>query len=217
MCFSATASFVMAGVAGATGIACLHAVKERRELLLGAFPMLFAAQQAVEGGVWLSLGAATTGACALTATFILFAEVLWPLLVPLALLLVENTPWRKQLMQGLLIVGAALAAYLLFKMGVSPYNATATTFHIRYENGLDYSYAIYPVYLAVTCGPFVLSTHRALRQLGAVLVCGFLVAGYFYWYTFVSVWCFFAAGASILIYRHFAIRRAVSDSQTDII
>ncbi len=215
MCFSATASFIMAGVTGATGIACLYAVQGRREVLLGAFPALFAVQQAVEGGVWLSLGSSSAGACALTTTFVLFAEVVWPMLVPYALLLVEESPRRKLFMRGLLAAGTVLAAYLLFKMWVSPYGASATTFHIRYENGLDYSYAIYPVYLMVTCGPFLLSTHRSLQQLGVVLVCGFLVAGYFYWYTFVSVWCFFAAGASILIYRHLVSQRTVSASQRE--
>ena len=215
MCFSATASFVMAGVAGATGIACLRIVQRRREILLGAFPLLFAVQQAVEGGVWMSLRGSSAGACALTATFVLFAEVLWPLLVPIALILVESSAWRKRLMQGLFILGSLLAAYLLFKMWQSPYASFAATLHIRYENGLDYPYAIYPVYLMVTCGPFLLSTHLALRQLGVVLLGGFLVAAYFYWYTFVSVWCFFAAGASILVYRHFAMRYPASVRKVD--
>ena len=57
MCFSATASFTVAAIAGAAGVASLTQVTRKQDLLLAAFPLLFGAQQAVEGMLWLALGA----------------------------------------------------------------------------------------------------------------------------------------------------------------
>ena len=49
MCFSTTASFVTAGVAGAIGIVSLTRANEPRELPLAATPIFFALQQSIEG------------------------------------------------------------------------------------------------------------------------------------------------------------------------
>ena len=45
MCFSASASFVTAGITGAIGIVALTRVKGPREVPLAATPLLFAFQQ----------------------------------------------------------------------------------------------------------------------------------------------------------------------------
>ena len=55
MCFSATVSFSAAGLLGLTGIATLVQVRKSAELPLAATPLLFAAQQTVEGALWLSV------------------------------------------------------------------------------------------------------------------------------------------------------------------
>src|SRR5262249_22728319 len=55
MCFSAAASFSAAGLLGLTGIATLAQVRNRAELPLAFTPLLFAAQQAVEGALWLTV------------------------------------------------------------------------------------------------------------------------------------------------------------------
>jgi len=50
MCFSATGSFIAAGINAAAGAAVLPKVEGGPEQILASFPLLFAAQQAIEGG-----------------------------------------------------------------------------------------------------------------------------------------------------------------------
>ncbi|MFM7083991.1 MAG: DUF6629 family protein, partial [Hyphomicrobium sp.] len=59
---------------------------------------------------------------------------------------------------------------------------------------------LYPV---ATCLSFMLSSHHVVRYLGILLYVGSLVSYFIYWNSFTSVWCFFAATASILIFWHF--------------
>ena len=47
-----------------------------------------------------------------------------------------------------------------------------------------------------------------LRLLGAIVGVGLAIAAGFFYMAFVSVWCFFAAAASGLIYFHFYRRAA---------
>ena len=54
MCFSAEVSFTAAGVLGALGAVCIGQASRLREKPLAAIPLLFAAQQALEGFIWLS-------------------------------------------------------------------------------------------------------------------------------------------------------------------
>ena len=49
MCFSATASFLAAGATFAVGAAALSRIGSPKEIPMASMPMIFAAQQAIEG------------------------------------------------------------------------------------------------------------------------------------------------------------------------
>ncbi len=68
-------------------------------LPLAATPALFAVQQAIEGLPWLEPPAAPDGSAStgLTPLFLLFAEVLWPVYAPIAVMLIEPDPRRRRL------------------------------------------------------------------------------------------------------------------------
>ncbi|WP_420871212.1 DUF6629 family protein [Mesorhizobium jarvisii] len=57
--------------------------------------------------------------------------------------------------------------------------------------------------MAGTALPLMLSTQRMVVALGGIVLVGLVVAYALYWEAFVSVWCFFAAAASIMIVLHF--------------
>ena len=80
MCFSPAASFTTAAVTGAIGLVCVARRKDRAELGLAAMPLLFAAQQVIEGLLWLQMptvpGETLTGG--LVLAFLLMAKVFWP-------------------------------------------------------------------------------------------------------------------------------------------
>jgi hypothetical protein len=205
MCFSATASFVTAGVTGVVGIVSLSRANERRELPLAATPLLFALQQSVEGLLWLTLPVAPeeSTATGLTFLFLFFAEAFWPVYAPLAVLLIEPDDWRRRLMLGCLAVGAGVSAYLLWWIFSRSHGAAIVHGHIVYVTEYPHSDAIGLAYLAATGLPLLLSSQRTVVALGAIVLVGSTVAYVFYWEAFVSVWCFFAAAASVAILCHF--------------
>jgi hypothetical protein len=205
MCFSATASFTAAAIVGSIGAVTLWkaARQPNRALLpIAAFPVLFASQQTVEGLLWLELARTAPSGCRpfLTHAFTAYAEVFWPVFAPLAAWLIEPVAWRRRLIGVCLLVGAALSTYLLWKMLGNPYTASAATGHIVYRNGVVYPKGIEIPYVLATTISLLLSSHRLIQLLAAVILGGFAVAWWSYHQSYISVWCFFAAVSSILVY-----------------
>jgi hypothetical protein len=205
VCFSASASFVTAGITGAIGVVALTRVKGPRELPLAATPLLFAFQQCIEGLLWLSLPLAPDGSlsAALTILYLFFAEAFWPLYAPLAVWLIEPNEYRRHLMVVCLGIGAGVGAYLLWWILDHPHFATISGGHIVYVTEYRHSDALGAAYLTATGLPLLLSSHRSVVVLGTIVLAGLIVAYAFYWESFISVWCFFAAAASAAILCHF--------------
>ncbi len=208
MCFSATASFSAAGVTAILGVACLSRARRWRETPLASFPLLFAAQQAIEGVLWLRLGYGDGGNGAITAlsvAFLLFAQVLWPMLTPVGVLLVEPGQRRRLAMKGLAALSVFVAAYLLYVMAKSPYEVSVVGGSLRYATEMRTPLpGGKALYAACTVLPFLLSSHRPLAVMGGIVAVGLAVSLYAFQMTFLSVWCFFAAIASAVLYCHFA-------------
>ncbi|RIK91837.1 MAG: hypothetical protein DCC73_14810 [Proteobacteria bacterium] len=206
MCFSATASFSAAGVTAILGIACLSRARRWRETTLASFPLLFAAQQAIEGFLWLRLGNGDNDAItALSVAFLLFAQVLWPMLAPIGVLLVEPDQRRRLAMKGLAALSVFVAAYLLYVMVKSPYEVSVIGGSLRYATDMRTPLPGGKVlYAASTVLPLLLSSHRPLAVMGGIVAVGLAVSLYAFQMTFISVWCFFAAAASTVLYFHFA-------------
>lgn len=205
MCFSATASFTAAVVAGSIGTVTLWKAAgtgNRALLPIAAFPALFALQQAVEGFLWLDLARPDPGTCRpfLTHAFLGYAEVFWPIFAPLAAWLIEPVQWRRRLIGICAAVGVALSAYLLWEMIRDPYTASAATGHIVYRNTVDYPTGIEIPYVLATTISLLLSSHRLIQLLAIVILGGFAVAYWSYNQSYISVWCFFAAVSSVIVY-----------------
>ena len=211
MCFSATASFVTVGTTTAVAIACLTKVRQWRELPLASLPLIFAGQQAVEGCLWLTLPVDPDGPVAslLTLLFLLYAKVFWPAIAPMTVLLVEPERRRRQLMAICAAVGASVAGYFLWSIYVQPHGAIIRGGHIVYTGEAPSSMAIGVLYLVATAVAPLLSSHRAVVLLGAIVLGGSIFAYFMYWEAFASVWCFFAAAGSVVILVHFERTRQV--------
>lgn len=168
-------------------------------------PIVFAIQQSIEGLLWLNLPLAPDGPVAtrLTLLFLLLAEVWWPLYVPAMMLLVEPDARRRRLMLPWLVAGLGVAAYLLWGIVMRPHGARILSGHVVYVTEHQFPFAVGLAYLAATCLPLLMSTHRAVVILGVIVLTGCVTAYAFYWESFVSVWCFFGASASAVILFHF--------------
>src|SRR5262249_54969272 len=143
MCFSAPASFTAAAVIGSIGAVTVATAARKldwRVLPFAFFPVLFAAQQVVEGLLWLDLAGPEPSAWrpVLVHAFQGYAEVFWPTFAPLAALLIEPDRTRRRLILVCLAVGVCLSAYLLVAMIGTPYKATVLQGHIVYWNEHHY-------------------------------------------------------------------------------
>ena len=204
MCFSATASFSAASITAVIGIATLRQVKEPHELLLAAMPLLFALQQAIEGALWLQLPGGNGGAAAaLSLSFVVFAKVLWPAYTPLAVLLIEPDLRRRQALSAIAVAGCALSIYVFNRLSIirplpQSTGTASTTGAMKTHCPIRVS--------SISCAPASRSCFLqagAIQNFGAIVLAGFAVSAYTYFATFISVWCFFAAAGSSLLYFYF--------------
>ena len=133
--------------------------------------------------------------------------MLWPVYAPATVLLIEPDERRRQLMLICLAAGVAVAAYLLWSIVSRPHGARILDEHIVYVTEYRHSDLVALAYLAATGVSLVLSSQRTVLVLGAIILAGSVTAYVFYWDAFVSVWCFFAAAASVVILGHFEYAR----------
>ena len=202
MCFSATASFVAGGALAATGAVTISKAKTKAELPLASIPLLFGIQQIIEGVIWVSFGLPALSTV-MTYLYLMFAYVLWPIFVPIAVLLIETNPVRKNILRVLSLIGFVLGMYLLYFIFADPSKAHIVNQSIAYDYRHLYELLPLFLYVLVTCGSGLVSSHRIIQVFGVAALTTFFVANWFYNITFISVWCFFAAILSVLIYWHF--------------
>jgi len=211
MCFSATASFTAASLVGTAGLFTVSRAADARDLPLAGVPLLFGVQQAIEGALWLTLPhPADAGLALLFANgFAFIALVLWPVYAPAAAALAEDDSKRRALIWWLMPLGVAFALYSGLDIARHPYHAVLAPHSLCYINNSPYPTFALGIYVPATCGGFLLSTHRALRVFGVVVTAGLAASLAFFLADVVSVWCFFAAGASVALLFHFHQRARV--------
>jgi hypothetical protein len=210
MCFSATASFTAAALTGAAGTVAVARAENPRDLPLATVPLFFAIQQALEGFLWLMLPIAPESAqsTCLTDGFLGFALVIWPAYAPLVAWLIEPDAKRKRMIFPLVVAGFGVAAYMSWSLWVGDQSASIVDGHIVYENNPGAPFSLGWVYMAATAGAPALSTIPAVNILSVLVLLGSVIAYVAYTESFVSVWCFFAAAASVVIVMHFERVRA---------
>lgn len=201
MCFSATANFVGSGVLGAVGVVTLTKVKHRRELLFAALPTLFAIHQFIEGFVWLGLDGILSPVVAhnMGAAFMLYAQGLLPFLLPLSVLLFEPDRKSRRRMLPFLVLGGATALYILWALTAYPLQLYIRGNSIVYINQATNNTAVALFYVIATCGSLFLSKLKMMVVFGAANLAILLVVMEFKRYAFTSLWCAYAAVASVII------------------
>jgi hypothetical protein len=205
MCFSATANFVGSGVLGAGGVATLTKVKHRRELLFATLPTLFAIHQFIEGFVWLGLDGILSAAVAhdMGAAFMLYAQGLLPFLLPLSVLLFEPNAKSRRSMLPFAILGGATALYILWALTAYPLQLYVKGNSIVYVNQATNNTAVAVLYVIATCGSLFFSRIRMMVVFGAANLVILLVVMEVKRYAFTSLWCAYAAVASVIILAYF--------------
>lgn len=208
MCFSATASWVSAASLGGAGVWALGRVTDKSQSLFASIPLLFSVQQFMEGMIWTGLTRSSHIALGSPLEhwvwgYSLFSQVVWPVYVPVAILMMEPVGWRRASIGITAILGAIVSLMLLMAMLASPVTAQIQELHIAYRFSHSHELGASLLYLLAVCGAPMLASHWAVRQFGLAVL---LTAVWSYWiYSswFISVWCFFAALISGLVLLHF--------------
>lgn len=203
MCFSATASFTAGTLLTAIGVATVKKTQRKIEIPFAMIPLLFGLQQFIEGLLWLSFQFNSHLLnVIMTYVFTFVSHVFWPIFIPLSIGLLEIVPWRKKVINVFQITGAALGAYLLYIIIRYPITSEIQT-HIVYVLPHFHNQLVLVLYIAVTCISAFFSSHRVINIFGFLALILFLLAYWFYFVAFFSVWCFFSAILSVVIYLHF--------------
>jgi hypothetical protein len=205
MCFSATANFVGSGVLGAAGVVTLTKVKHRRELLFASLPALFAVHQFIEGFVWLGLDGVLSPAVAhdMGAAFMLYAQGLLPFLAPLGVMLFEPTRKSRRRMMPFVVIGGATTLYVLWALTAFPTQIYVRNMSIVYTNPGTSNLVVAILYLVATCGSLFFSKIRMMVIFGTANLAILLVVMVVKRYAFTSLWCAYAAVASVIILVYF--------------
>ena len=175
MCFSAAASFTVAAATGAVGIASLKLVRRRNEIPLTFVPILFAGQQAIEGTLWLFLlgdGADSGAIGALSHAFLIVAEVVWPIFIPIAVLLVEPERLRRLALKIIVVLGMVLSIDLFQALSNDLPVAVVQGHSIRYPGYIEHLSWQQLLYLLCTCASLLFSSHRMIQAIGIVIIIG---------------------------------------------
>lgn len=204
MCFSASASFASGALLTTISVLSIIKIEKRSQLMLAGIPLVFAAQQFSEGFVWIGISDPANHQMQEFATnlFLVFALVVWPSWVPTSFFLIENDRKRKKILGIISATGfifSILSTLYLFNYNSS---ASVTPYHIHYELNVPYgSQAIFGIfYLVPTVISHFISSIKKVMLMGCLVVGSYIITRLFFDDEVISVWCFFSAIISIIIY-----------------
>lgn len=199
MCLSAEVDLVAGLVIGAAGIEALRHTEDRSELAVAALPVVLGAHQLVEAVAWWSLEGrvpAAMGDIAVWA-YLLVAFGVLPIYVPLAVSALEPNRVRTRALRQLAVIGAAVSLVLFAAMLRGPIEASIGGRYIAYQIDLTYGGVVVAAYVAATCGAFLLSSHQVVVRFGMFNVGAVAVLVWLNTSGFASLWCAWAAIASL--------------------
>jgi hypothetical protein len=204
MCFSATASFGASAVLSVIGVATLRKVKTSNQIPFASIPLIFGVQQFSEGFVWLALSnPAFASVEKISAyTFLVFAQMVWPLCVPIGITMLEKDVKRKKILQLFIGIGAIVSAYFAHRLVMYGANPNIDGHHVAYRQVYPdtWNHVADMLYGVATLIPTFLSKTKKVWVFGLAITISYIVAYLVYVNYILSVWCFFSAIISILIY-----------------
>jgi hypothetical protein len=204
MCFSAGASFVGGIIISGIGIATVRKVHKPSQLVFASIPLFFGVQQIIEGCLWLTLHDADYINIQKITTylFLIMAQVLWPTLIPVSVLLMEENKKRKKILWIFLSLGMTLSLYYAFCLLSFTVTPQIMGYHIQYNTTFPESLAMsaFIVYLVATITPLFISGVKRTHLMGILMFFSCLITAVFFTQYLTSVWCFFAALISGVVF-----------------
>jgi len=133
----------------------------------------------------------------------LYAQGLLPFLLPLSVFLFEPDGKSRRRMLPFLIIGGGTTLYILWALTAYPLEVYVRGDSIVYINQATNNTAVAIFYVIATCGSLFFSNVRAMVVFGAANLIILLVVMEVKRYAFTSLWCAYAAIASVIILIYF--------------
>lgn len=214
MCFSPEGDVAGGLIVTAIGVdTCRHLRGRREYLLLAALPLVLGVHLLVESLVWWQLRGDIPDQIGRASTWIylLIALVVVPVLVPVAVMMLEPTRRRRLTIAPFVVVGIAVAVVLLVTMLHGPVTVRLGSYHLGYSIGLHDGFLVVGLYVVATCGSLLMSGYRDIVIFGVANVVAVIILARLTADGFTSLWCFYAAltcGAICLHMRYGKPHRA---------
>lgn len=204
MCFSATASFGAGFVLSVIGVTSIKKIQSPSEIFFACIPFIFAIQQIAEGILWFTLanGKASLLQDSMMYLYLIIAQIIWPVWVPMAILLLEKEYIQKRIQKILLTLGSIISIYMIYCLLNFNVYVSINHYHISYTQGYPqlFSQLGTVLYVIATVGPTFFSNIKHMWAFGTSLLLSYIITILFYEDYLVSVWCFFASIISIMVY-----------------
>jgi hypothetical protein len=208
MCFSAPISFATSALLLPIGLVSFIKAYRYQPNYIGfsLIPIFFAIQQFIEGFVWLNLQTTHSKMTNLFGySYLFFAYCFWPAYFSFAIQRIESIHYKKRLMGYAGVLGIVLALILYLPI---IYNHPSLRISIA-QHSIYYSCQFNPIqqvlynffYLGILFFSCMIADNRKINLFGLAIMISYVVSGLFYIYSFTSVWCFFAAILSVLVYK----------------
>jgi hypothetical protein len=218
MCFSASASFGAGIILTSFGVVTIKKVRNPSQLFFASIPFIFGIQQFSEGFLWLALTfpkyAFLEQIC--TYSFLFFAQIVWPILIPVSIFFLEKKGKKESLQILLIMIGAIVSLYLGFCLLSYPVQAKILGQHISYKQDYPIELRQYGgiFYFLATIFPPLFSGLKKVWVLSLAIFISYLITYIFYDDYIISVWCFFASILSGLIFYLLSTVQATSEEKT---
>ncbi|MEJ1241959.1 DUF6629 family protein [Chryseolinea sp. T2] len=206
MCFSATASFGAGAAVAAAGIVSVKRITNARQIMFAVIPLIFALQQIMEGWVWITFAHEEyrMSRNIPVTVFLFFAQVAWPVWVPLAILKIEPKARLRAALKILCFCSFIVAPLQAFRLFFHSPDVSITGHHIHYQlDAIDSPMGVIlnVFYFLTTIVPPFVSSRRSVLLLASFNLLALMITWLASRPNVVSLWCFFAALISVQIVR----------------
>ena len=141
MCFSPEASFAGGIIISAIGVATVKRIHKPSQLIFASIPLFFGIQQITEGFLWLTLpdpGLINIQKIS-TYLYLIMADVIWPSMIPVSVLLMEENTRKKRVLRIIAAIGMILSLYYAFCLLSFDVDPQISGYHIFYKTGFPKS------------------------------------------------------------------------------
>ena len=213
MCFSAMASFTGGIIISSIGIATIKKVHSPSQIVFACIPLFFGLQQMVEGVVWLSLQYPEYASIQKLSSylFLITADLFWPIVTPLAMLLMEKQQNKRKILLFLLSLGCLLSIYNGYCLYFFHADPAIIGYHIDYRVAFPETLRLpaFGIYMISSIAPLFVSSTKGTNVMGILMALSCLITILFFTQYLTSVWCFFAAAISMVIFWMVKVERNI--------